>query len=131
MRPMSIPYNRDFKIYHSMTVTMAQNLHIELTKTKVLNAFHMLFLLLCISFMFSANVWCEMTISQVSQRMWTQAQIWIFFSNVDTAPLNSVWVIPLAFNRHNTKLCFPHVPYQFEKILWLVVLVKREHSLQL
>ena len=60
--------NREFKINDATTATTLQNLHAEVTKTKVLHALHVLFLIPCISFKFSANLRREMTISQVLQR---------------------------------------------------------------
>ena len=55
---------REFKINDATAATTPQNL----TKTKVLHALHVHFLIPCISFEFSTNLRREMTISQVLQR---------------------------------------------------------------
>ena len=60
--------SREFKINDATAATIPQNLHTSLTITKVLHALHVLFLIPCISFKFSANLRREMTISQVLQR---------------------------------------------------------------
>ena len=59
---------REFKINDATAARTPQNLHTLLTKTKFLHALHVLFLIPCISFKFSANLRREMTISQVLQR---------------------------------------------------------------
>ena len=59
---------REFIINNMTAAKMPQNLHTQLTKTKVLHTLHVLVLFLYISFSFSANLHCELTISQVLQR---------------------------------------------------------------
>ena len=51
---------REVKINDATAATTPQNLHTQLTKTKVLHALHVLFLIPCISFEFSANLRREM-----------------------------------------------------------------------
>ena len=59
---------REFKINDATAATTPQNLHTYLTKTKVLHALQVHFLIPCISFKFSTNLRREMTISRALHR---------------------------------------------------------------
>ena len=58
-------------------------------KQKFCTPFTCFFLIPCISFKFSANLRRD-HFSSFTENVNTQVQIWIFFSSVDNAPLNSV-----------------------------------------